>query len=364
MTTILHLTPVLEGGGAERQLCLLACELARRGVSVHIGCRKGGIYEQRLRVSDVSVHILGNHRSVSPFLFFKIANLVRKLHPDVIQTWLPQMDVVGGLVALSKSNPWILSERSSEMAYSGPGIVTWIRSILARCCSAIVTNSAGGEAYWRRQLGNAAHIVTIQNAVDACLIRDEGFAARPNPTGAKRRLIAVGRLHAEKSLHSIIDAARLVPRNFAFHISIIGDGPLLPELRARISDAGVGDRCSLSPFRTDWWDLLPRTCALISTSRWEGRSNVILEAVAGGCPLIVTDIPANREILDEESAIFVPPEDSAALASAIVSIMSNENLARARAVRAFDTLADGLRIQPMVTRYESVYRDVISVKAR
>ena len=109
MLRILYIIPTLEGGGAERQLFLLAGNLSARGAEIHVACRRGGVFLGQLREHGVSVHLLGEHRGVSPLLFFKIVKLIRALVPDVIQTWLPQMDVVGGGAALFSSIPWVLS---------------------------------------------------------------------------------------------------------------------------------------------------------------------------------------------------------------------------------------------------------------
>jgi len=72
MITILHAIPTLGGGGAERQLCMLASEQARRGACVHVAIRRGGVHEPVLKKCGVHIHELGDARSINPRLLLAL----------------------------------------------------------------------------------------------------------------------------------------------------------------------------------------------------------------------------------------------------------------------------------------------------
>src|SRR6185436_12110902 len=93
---------------------------------------------------------LGNH---DPRLLVRLVRLLRRARPDVVQTWLTQMDVLGGLAARLVGRPWILSERASALAYP-PGLKIRLRERIGRTADAIVSNSAGGDRYWERLVGS------------------------------------------------------------------------------------------------------------------------------------------------------------------------------------------------------------------
>ena len=114
---VLHIIPTLEGGGAERQLSMLAAEQARRGCDVHVALRRTGVHAGAIRDCGVQLHKLGDVRSVDPRLFFALRKIIRSVRPDVVQTWLPQMDLIGGLAAASERIPWVVSERTSGPYY-------------------------------------------------------------------------------------------------------------------------------------------------------------------------------------------------------------------------------------------------------
>jgi glycosyltransferase involved in cell wall biosynthesis len=112
------------------------------------------------------------------------------------------------------------------------------------------------------------------------------------------------------------------------------------------------------PFKRDWWGLLKAASALVSVSRYEGHPNVVLETIAAGCPLIVSDIPEHREFLNEASALLVPPEDPAALAQAIDNVLRDGQAARRRAGVAEQRLGE-LSVAAAADAYESVYQRVL-----
>ena len=365
MTKVFHLIPTLEGGGAERQLSMLSAEQARRGWNVHVGVRRGGAYEESLRASGVVVHLLGDHRGVNPLLLASINTLIKKIKPDVVHTWLPQMDIVGGIAAFWNSVPWVISERTSGLAYQCLKYGAWMRNYLARYASAVVANSSSGAAYWRKMWPADPRVFQIANAVDVAGIRNAVPATRgysPSSDAAKEILV-VGRLANEKALEIIIQAVGLVPESHAIHVSIIGDGPLRERIAVSIRLAGLDDRIALLPYRPDWWGLLKTASALVSMSRFEGHPNVILETMAAGCPLIVSDIPAHSEFLDEDSAILVPPDNPSVLAAAIISLLADPLSAHQRAQRAA-TCVDYLTIQSAADAFESVYTTVMSGRGR
>jgi len=362
---ILHIIPTLEGGGAERQLSMLAAEQARRGWSVHIGIRRGGVHEESLRDSGVLVHLLGDHKGINPMLLVGVNTLIIQFKPDVVQTWLPQMDIVGGIAALWNSVPWIVSERASRLAYQHLNFQVWVRNHLVRYAKAVVANSLNGAEYWRGILPTSARVFHIANAVDVATIRNSVSvpSGSSNSNDGMKDILVVGRLIPAKALDTVIQAVRLVPVKHDIRILIIGEGPLREEIEVSIREAGLNDRISLLPYRAEWWGLLKNASALVSMSRFEGHPNVVLETMAAGCPLIVSDIPAHREFLDEDSAIMVTLDNSDMLAEAITSLLSDPVSARQRAERASICVA-GLTIQSAADAYEIVYEKVISGRGK
>jgi glycosyltransferase involved in cell wall biosynthesis len=355
---VLHVIPTLEGGGAERQLSMLAAEQTRRGYRVHVAVRRPGIHARAMKDGGVEIHDLGDIRSVDPRLFLALKQIISVVRPDIMQTWLPQMDIVGGLAALSGRLPWIVSERTSGTYYGEVPLTAWLRLRLGRFASAVVANSDGGSQYWRAAQYPASKLATIRNALDIERIRVAAATGAPESM-PDPVLLVVGRFDHAKAIEIIVRATAQFSRQAAVNVLLIGEGPERPVLERQIEAASLSGRVRILPYQADWWRWLRGACGLISMSRYEGNPNVVLEAMAGCCPVILSDIPAHREIADDSSALFVPVDDVRRLSSAMAELVGGQQAAQERAERAFARMGS-MTVTAMADAYEATYRKVLN----
>jgi glycosyltransferase involved in cell wall biosynthesis len=289
-----------------------------------------------------------------------IRRVIVEVKPDILQTWLPQMDILGGLGMLaSRRTRWIVTERTSGGYYRKeiPAIAR-LRLWLARYSSAVVANSSGGERYWREAGNDTLKLSTIYNALDLDRIREAVRHGAPQSL-ASPLILVVGRFDREKSFDIILQAVADIPADQSVNVMMIGEGAERSRLEQMVEAASLSDRVKLPGHQRDWWRWLGVADGLISMGRYEGNPNVALEAMAGGCPVIASDTPAHREVADESSAIFVPVDDVGALSSAIVQLITDKGAARQRAKRALERVGS-MTLTAMADAYEAVYREVMS----
>lgn len=352
---ILHCIPTLSGGGAERQLALLAPRHVAAGHDVHVVLIQGGTYLDRITRGGVTVHQLPPRSSLDPRTALSIARLIRSLQVDLVQTWLPMMDVWGGVAALARHVPWILSERNCAGAYP-PGAKSLLRRLAGRRATAIVANSDFGIEYWSPGTNGQLHAV-IRNAVDFDAV-DATEPAAGIPPGA-RLIVYVGRLSAEKNLETIVPAVVpiLAERKDVFFV-LCGKGPLEPMVRAMIAKSGVADRIVMRGFVPDAERWLRRADLLIFLSWYEGNPNAVVEALAHGTPVVLSDIAAHRELVDARSGILVDAASAADATNAMRSILDDPAAARERAERARRSL-EGRSLDAIADQYVSIYKKVL-----
>ena len=333
---ILHCIPILDAaGGAERQLSYLAAELAKRGHEVHVAfVERGG---HAATPAGVTLHDVGAHGNYDPRIVLNLIRLMRTIRPDVVQTNLMQMDVLGGIAALLTCTPWIVREPNAAPAYP-PGWKTSVRRMLGARAAAIVSNSRGGDAYWR----GARTRYVITNGVPF----DEIGTADPD---AANVVLFAGRMTEGKNAATVV--AALARLNIDFTAVFCGDGPLRREL-----ERTAGPRVVFTGVVTDLWERMRRAAVVVSLSRFEGCPNVVMEAMACGVPLVVSDIPAHRELLGDGAALFVDAGDAAAAAKAIEATLRDRPAAHARAHAARARVAH-CSIDALARQYEEVYRN-------
>jgi glycosyltransferase involved in cell wall biosynthesis len=359
--TVLHAIPSFVGGGAERQLSLLAPELCRLGVSNHVAYVHPGVHLERFRDTPVELHAVtcgGNH---DPRILFKLIELIRTIRPDVVQTWLPQMDILAGLAALITGTPFVLTERSSSLAY----VKSWknsLRRLIGLRADVVVANSQGGLDYWGAAEG-ARYIIRNGLAMQLNHASEPASLAAFGLPNNARLVLFAGRLCAVKNIHTLLDALDLVLRRHPDAVALLfGDGSMHAELLTHIDALNTRDRVRLAGFTPDLWAWMRRASVFISVSHFEGNPNTVLEAMAQCCPLVVSSIPQHCEILDETLATFCDQTSPQDISRAIDYVFNEPNLAVERAVAA-QNRTKAWSIENAADNYFNLYREIVSRRA-
>jgi glycosyltransferase involved in cell wall biosynthesis len=349
---VLHLIPTLGGGGAERQIAYLAQGLQARGCDVHVAIDSGGPNLERLAGTGATVHWIRTAGNYDPMLLLRLARLMRSLRPDIVQTWLTRMDVAGGAAALITGSRWIVSERAAADHYPRDTRHR-LRRAVGRFADAIVANSNDGLGFWTSS--RAAKFV-VPNALDF-----DAIAAAPatEDLGAAKMILFAGRLTDQKNVLNLVDALAVAMKDRDAVALLCGTGELEGAIRARIGQRGLADRVRMLGYVDSLWALMKRADVLVAPSWFEGHPNVVLEGAACGCPLVISDIVAHREVFDERSAELVPPSDVSAIAAAISRVLDDPEAARARARLARDVVSR-LSISATADAYLRIYERLIA----
>ena len=303
-------------GGAERQLTILARAQVSRGVDAHVALVHDGPYSAKLAASGATVHKLSASGNHDPRIGTALLKLALSSRPDVVQTWLPQMDVFGGVAAKLARRPWVLSERSMAAAYVDRGKDRHLRAAIGSRADAIVANSPGGVAYWKPRAKRDAVLRVIPNALELDAIK----AAQPvvlTLPGVPMIMFA-GRFSAEKNLPTLIAALELVTKEMPVNAVFCGEGPLRDELVQNVHARGLASRVVLPGVRDDLWGIMKSAAMLVSPGFFEGQPNVVMEGAAAKCPLILSDISGHRDAMPEPAATYFDARSPEQLAAAIL----------------------------------------------
>ncbi len=293
---------------------------------------------------------------------------LRSLRPDVLHTRnIGTLEVQ--LLGLVAGVPGRVHSEHGWDVYDPDGTNRRFR-LLRRVCDLVVNRWIGlsGDlcAWLERGVGiRPERITRITNGVDTTRIA-------PAATGsAHARFVTVTRLSAIKNpLHTIRAFfaacetlhAEGVP---APALTVVGDGPLMEAAVDLVGNSSYGARVHLAGKQADVVPYLNDADIFVLGSSKEGISNTILEAMAAGLGIVVTDVGGNSELLTHGvSGLLVDAEDVTALADAMSELARDADRRNHLAREARRRVENEFSIARMVRAYEDVYQNSAAARPR
>jgi glycosyltransferase involved in cell wall biosynthesis len=360
---ILEIIPTLDRAGAEKQLCLLAAGLPRPEFEVHVcALSRGGPLAADLAASGIPLVVIGKRWKLDPQAFWRLKGHIAGLRPDLIHSWMFAANTYGFAAARACGvKNLIIGQRCVDPWKSRLQLAA--DRALARRSRAVVANSEGVREFYVRHGAPPERVRVIPN----------GVAIPQPPATTRRQLLAelglpqqsrliglVGRLWPQKRVKDAIWAADLLKViRSDVHLLVIGDGPQRDRLLHFRDQCRIGDKVHFLGVRGDVPRLLPHFDVLWSTSGYEGQSNVILEAMAAGVPVVATDIPGTRELVSSgTTGYLVPVGDRAGFAKYADRLLNDAALAARVSAAARDRAEREFSIERMIERHVELYREL------
>lgn len=177
---------------------------------------------------------------------------------------------------------------------------------------------------------------------------------------------SISTLIPQKGLPDLLQAAALLrQRNKRFLILVAGEGTLRRELEAQVLSLGLQDHVRfLGWVNAASRRALPACDIFVQSSHWEAMSVVVLEAMAAAKPMVVTAVGENaRVVVNEQSALVVPPRSPQLLADALGRLLDDVELRQRLGASAQQRFGELFTVQQMVHNYERLYAELITGSA-
>ncbi len=319
----------LEPGGAQRVVLTIVRHLDRKVFEPHLA-----IIDQTGPMAhdvpaNVPVHGFkgGQVRYALPGLLY----LCRSLKPDTVISTLPHLNLclIAGKVFFPSHTRLIVREANTpslRLPHTGyPRAYRFLYRTLYPRADRIVCNAV----YVKKDLEKtfaikSQKIKVIYNPVDLERISRAKLDGPKRYPSQGRHLVAVGRLNRQKGFDLLLKAFHQALQKVPdLHLTIVGDGPDESSLRATADELGMSTAIRFEGYQENPYPFMAQADLLVSSSRWEGLPNVVLEALACGTPVLAFDCPGGtREIIrDEANGWLVRAEDWVSLGAKIVELM-------------------------------------------
>jgi glycosyltransferase involved in cell wall biosynthesis len=187
---------------------------------------------------------------------------------------------------------------------------------------------------------------------------EQAVAARR--AGAARgefRILALGRYVPLKGFAQLVAAAPALVAQFpGLRIDIVGSGPLEGELKAQAEALGVGVQVAIAGPTDKPGDYLRAAHVYVSTSEYEGMSLALLEAMAWRLPIVVSQVPGNRDMIaDGQTGLHYPFGDVPALAVAIGGLLRSAETADMLAAEALNDAINQYSAEASLAQHAKLY---------
>ena len=343
---ILHAIQELRTGGAERVVVALAKGARAAGHEVAVASAPGSLVAE-IDGPHYPLPLVERRPWRLPGAIFAVRRAVHRFRPDLVHCHNPGIAAAVGPATLRGRRP--------------PGLVSvhgvpdedYRRAAQALRLAGLPVVACGPGVELGLEEAGLRPTTTILNGVSpAPAPADRAELAAEWGVPPERALVlTVGRLVAVKN-HEL--AIRAMAELEDASLAVVGEGPLLDELRQAARDAGVEERIVFAGLRPDARQLIGAADAVVLPSRAEGLPLVALEALAAGTPLVATAVRGVRELVSDGTALLVPPDDPSALAAELRRALTDSELAE-RLGRAGRELAARHSEQAMVAAYLDLY---------
>ena len=367
---IIHLTAPAGVGGLETVVQGLATGQRERGHEVHLAAvvHQGSSdqpFLDTLRAAGVAVHEV----RVSPRGYLaergRMRELLRRVRPHVLHSHGFRPDVIDASVGRRLGIPSVTTVHGHNHDSRRERASEWVQHRALRSFDAVIAVSGPLVRRLRQQGIAEGRIHLVPNAWR----RGAPFLSRAE---ARERLALadgpihigwIGRLEPEKGPDVFLDALGQLG-GLSFVGSLIGEGRMGPALRGRPPGPLSGDRIRWHGVIPDAARLLLAFDLVVLSSRTEGSPMILLEAMAAGVPLVCSRVGGVPEMVADDEALLVPPEDPGALAGAIRTAALDEEGANRRARAASARLRECFDPADWITRHEAIYRHVSTSSGR
>lgn len=337
-------------GGAERVMSLLANYWAERGdevTLVTLESRDADVYAVDRRVRRVALGLVSDSNGLFRALrsnWRRIRALraaIRSSGAPVVLSFEDRTNVIVVMAALGLDVRCVVSERTDPVRHRIGAHWNLFRRLSYPFADGLVVQTAQLIPWAGRVMFGRRRVHAIPNPLRIPLNSD----AKSPPAQTQPTVVAVGRLWAEKGYDVLIKAFARIALDFPeWTITIVGEGPERESLTALAAELSMADRVALPGWTAEPERALSQAALFVTSSRYEGFPNALLEAMATGLPVISTACTGSSEIIiDGRDGLLVAVDDVDALAAALRRLMGDAVLRRELGENA---LATSRRYQP------------------
>jgi glycosyltransferase involved in cell wall biosynthesis len=354
-------------GGAQVHVRDLTAGLQAQGHSATVITGGEGPFVDALRARDIPTVVL-RHLS-APIAPLRDLRALREIHavladlrPDLLAAHSSKAGILGRLAGRSLRIPVVFTAHGWAFTPGIPSpraaVYRQIERIVGPLASRIITVSE-----FDRRLALDARIaapdrvVTVHNGMP-----DIPARLHADPGRAPARLVMVARFEPQKD-HATLLRALAGLQDSAWELDLIGDGPLMGDMKSLAATLGIAGRVHFLGQRTDVDQLLSKAQVSLLVTNWEGFPLSILEAMRAGLPVVASSVGGISEsVCDEETGYLVPRGGAERLRDRIGRLLATPALRVRLGANGRTRFEQRFTLEATLAKTLAVYRDVLELR--
>ncbi len=363
MLRVMMLSTDLEPGGYPLRLARMARFLPDVGVEPIVGClTPPGPLSAVLNSAGIETFACDARGRLDAICLRRLARHVRRIDPDIIHSGLFHANVAVRLAGRpDRSRPVITSTATIEIERRwhlwGEALTSSLSDLHIVNAPPVREHVCNGLCFRRDR------VVCVPNGVDLRRLDavEPADRAELGISAQVPLIVWAGRLDPIKDIATLVTVVGEVRKTREVRALLIGEGPERRQVSTWIARANLSDVIHMAGWRNDVASWLKTSDVLLFPSRTEGSPNTVIEAMACGCPVVASDLPACRDLItDGIDGWLCPPGDDAAFTRAVEDTLSDQERRRGRIDRARRRVRHRHDIRSVVRMLRAVYEWALS----
>jgi glycosyltransferase involved in cell wall biosynthesis len=366
---VMRVITQLPVGGVERTLSCLLPRLNADSFRVTVCCtHKRGVLADVLEEQGIPVYLIKLKSRWDPRGIYRLMRLMRQERIRIVHTHMYASNISGVVAARLAGVPVVVSQVHNVNHWNSRRQVSMDSLLNGWRDKIIAVSEAVRQDYIETTGIDPQRCVVIHNGLNL-----EDFN-RPSQAAQVRQkwgidsddkvVGVIARLVSQKDHETFLRAARLVKDKMAgVKFLIVGEeeeSGRLARLEALAVELGLKQEVIFTGLQRDIPAVLSIMDVSVLSSVKEGFSNVVLESMAGGVPVVATDVGGNSEaIVEGVTGLLVPPKDPAALAQAITKLLEDPDSRKAMGRAGRARVEKLFSMRRVVEQTVNLYRDLL-----
>lgn len=355
---ILLFTRVMGSGGTETVILQLTQLFQEAGCYVCV-CAADGPGMDKLRQSNVPVHVIPDMQSKDPMTMGKIlstvSGILRREQINVVHTHHRMAAFYARLLRPFHKFTFL---NNIHNTFEDKRALT--RFAFEKACNVAVGQAVMDNMVGHYQLSDRC-VRVIYNAVKAPVVSDTPDPLISSLRQQNRFIVGnVGRVDTQKGFEYYIGAAKLCKQQgLPIAFLIVGEGVRMAEMQALVKTEDLEDTVYFLGYRTDVANVIAQTDVMVLSSLWEGFPLTPIEVFSVKKTIVATDVPGTMEIVkDGENGLIVPMKDPQAIAAGVRRLYEDAQLRKKLEENALRTYEDKFSYEIFCRNYLTLLEEL------